>query len=417
MATVAFVSPMPPERTGIATYAASVVEGLEEIGAEHRIDPVWPLDREAALARVRDADVGVFQIGNNVEFHGDVYALSVWNPGIVVLHDLAVDGLVWGLGEVKSPLAAPARAEAILAAPSGASEDDPLAVPWCAQLVRRARAVIVHSRFAKDYLRGFGCRTPVFVAPHPIVERDEDIERARSRRAKMRARVGRGEEILVGVAGDLNATKGIGQLLEAFPLIRSKVRLVLVGRRAGWDLDGAIRDAGVGDHVTVVRDVKDDEFLAWLCAFDVLVNLRFPHRGETSGSLVRALHAGVPTIVSGEGTYLEVPDDLVVRIAPGRPDPVELAAAIDRLASDPAGRQGMGERAQRYAREALAPTETASVYLDAIDAVLALKTDPARSALARWALALRNLGVAPHQVERGFGLRYAEALAELRSDG
>src|SRR5204863_400448 len=93
----------------------------------------------------------------------------------------------------------------------------------------------------------------------------------------------------------------------------------------GWDVDAAIRDAGVGGRVSVLADVPDDEFLAWLSAFDILVNLRYPHRGESSGSLVRALQVGTPTIVSGVGTYLEVPDDVVVRIGPGRPDPEELA--------------------------------------------------------------------------------------------
>src|SRR5215468_9389449 len=104
----------------------------------------------------------------------------------------------------------------MLAARAGAAEaDDPLAIPWCAQLVRRARGVIVHSGFAKEYLMGFGCRTPITVAPHPVVERDADVERARARRDATRAQVARGaDEILVGVAGDLNATKGIEQLLQ-----------------------------------------------------------------------------------------------------------------------------------------------------------------------------------------------------------
>ena len=87
MAAVAFVSPLPPAQTGIATYAASVLEGLDEIGgsSEHAIDPVSPFETDAG-ARVRAADLGIYQIGNNVEFHGDIYALSVWHPGVVVLH-------------------------------------------------------------------------------------------------------------------------------------------------------------------------------------------------------------------------------------------------------------------------------------------------------------------------------------------
>ena len=44
MATVAFVSPLPPAKTGIATYAASVLEGLDQLDAAsgHAIDPVSP---------------------------------------------------------------------------------------------------------------------------------------------------------------------------------------------------------------------------------------------------------------------------------------------------------------------------------------------------------------------------------------
>ena len=81
---------------------------------------------------------------------------------------------------------------------------------------------------------------------------------------------------------------------------------------------------------------------------------------------------GTPTIVSSVGTYLEVPDDVVVRIGPGRPDPEELADVIDRLAGDPQGRAAIGDRAGAYARDALAPATTAAVYLEAIDDLVAL---------------------------------------------
>ncbi|MGZ8571971.1 MAG: glycosyltransferase, partial [Actinomycetota bacterium] len=255
------------------------------------------------------------------------------------------------------------------------------------------------------------------VAPHPLVEHDEQIEAARPRGAELRAGVAREGELLVGVAGDLNGSKGIGELLASLRLVTADVRVALVGRHSPhWDLDAAIRDSGVADRVTVVSDVADEDFLAWLSAFDVLVNLRFPHRGETSGSLVRALHVGVPTIVSAVGTYLEVPDAAVERIPGGEPDPAELAAAIDRLAADPGRRAAMRERAQRYAREELAPGRTAAAYEAAVDLVLAYEADPARVALARWAGALRSVGVGPQHVKRGFGLRYADALAAFGSE-
>ena len=77
----------------------------------------------------------------------------------------------------------------------------------------------------------------------------------------------------------------------------------------------------------------------------------------------------------------------------------------------------MGGRARRYAEQELTPARVAAGYLEAIDDVLALRADPARGALARWAGALRDLGVTPHLAERGFGAAYADALADLRPRG
>src|SRR4029077_21134397 len=118
-------------------------------------------------------------------------------------------------------------------------------------------------------------------------------------------------------------------------------------------------------------------------------NVRHPHRGETSGSLVRALQLGIPTIVSAIGSYLDVPDDIVARIPPGPPDPAALAASIGPLAADASARAAMGDRARAYASEAFAPRVTAEAYASAIDGVLALAVDLRRLALARWAGALR----------------------------
>jgi glycosyltransferase involved in cell wall biosynthesis len=415
MATVAFLSPLPPAETGIATYAAAVLGGLQETGftSLHDVQPVWPIPPDID-ERVRASDVAVYQLGNNVEFHGAIYRTAVWHPGVVVIHDLALDGLMYGLGVERSPLAEPARAEAIAAAPPGAELEYPLGVPWCAQVVRRARAVIVHSYYAREYLRRIGCRTPIVVAPHPLVEAEDQIDRARARGAALRAQVCGRDQMVVGIAGDLNASKGIEELLEALGHVRPSVRVVLVGRMTPhWDVRSVLRHSGVSERVTVVPNAPDDDFLAWLSAFDILVNLRNPHRGETSGSLIRALHVGVPTIVSAVGTYLEVPEDVVVRVPPGPPDPAALAAAIERLAADAGARAAIGARARAYAREEFAPRATASAYAVAIEGALALRADPSRAALARWASALRAEGVRPRDVRRGFGLRYAEALAEL----
>jgi hypothetical protein len=111
MARVAFVSPLPPAETGIATYAAAVLAGFDEIAIaeRHEVERLWPIPEDAER-RVADADVVVYQLGNNEEFHGEIYRLAVWHPGVVVLHDLALDGLFYGMGLRNDPLVEPARA-------------------------------------------------------------------------------------------------------------------------------------------------------------------------------------------------------------------------------------------------------------------------------------------------------------------
>ncbi|MGH2684244.1 MAG: hypothetical protein ACRDJP_02105, partial [Actinomycetota bacterium] len=87
MATIAFLSPQPPARTGVATYAADVLRALRrsDLLREHRIDAPWPLGGRTVEVMDR-SDLAVYHLGNNAEFHGEIYRLAVGRPGLVVLH-------------------------------------------------------------------------------------------------------------------------------------------------------------------------------------------------------------------------------------------------------------------------------------------------------------------------------------------
>jgi hypothetical protein len=56
---------------------------------------------------------------------------------------------------------------------------------------------------------------------------------------------------------------------------------------------------------------------------------------------------------------------------------------------------------------------TARGYEEAIAATLALVDDPVRSALARWASALTDLGVSEEMLRSGTGLEYARRLEDF----
>jgi hypothetical protein len=54
-------------------------------------------------------------------------------------------------------------------------------------------------------------------------------------------------------------------------------------------------------------------------------------------------------------------------------------------------------------------------YREAVTATLRMLRDPAEWSLARWAAALSDSGVTAAELDQGYGLRYAEALEEIRS--
>lgn len=414
---IAFLSPLPPAKTGIATYSQAVLEGLQRIGftERHEIEPIWPLKpkHEGTLPWYT---MSVYHLGNNVEFHRDIYRHAIRTPGLVVVHDLALDDFVRGMISAGDPLGHQAAREALANADrvhdEGVLADDPLRVPWVAHAARRARGIVVHSLFGARYLRAFGCKTPIYVAPHPVVESDEDVRRAEQRRAVLRGPLeAQGMRTLVGIFGDLNAAKLIDIVLASVAGLAESVHVVLVGRRIeGYDVDAVVRSSGLGGRVTLLPDVSDQDFLGWLCAADVAVDLRYPHRGEVSGSLARAMQCGRPTVVSASGTYLDIPDGLVAHVPAGRPEPAELAAVLGCLVDDAELRGYIGERARAHMAELAKGDGSARAYAEAIEGTLALVTDPARRALARWSGALVDIGVTEEHLARGYGASYARSL-------
>jgi glycosyltransferase involved in cell wall biosynthesis len=414
---LAFAGPVPPAATGIARYDRAVLDGLRRIGflERHRTDVLWPV-RPRHRRSIGAYELGIYQIGNNARFHRAIYRLAFIAPGLVVLHDLALDGLVREIEMTGDPHGLDAEREAAalryrVTDPDVATHE-PLRVVWCAAIARAARGIVVHSEFCKRYLETAGVRTPIFTVPHPVVEDGATMRRAEPRARELRAPLeARGANTIVVAPGDINEAKCLPALVEAVAALPDDVHAVLVGRRIpGTDIGAAIADHGVGDRVTVLHDVSDDDFRAWVVAADIAVDLRFPHRGEVSGSLSLAMVAGVPTIVSATGTYLDIPEGLVVRVAPGPADPAELAARIRDLRGDSERRARIGDAARAHMAALLASDATAKGYEHAILATRDVVLDPTRAVLARWARSLATVGVDDTLVDEGYGVSYARAL-------
>src|SRR5687768_8559764 len=84
---IAFFSPMPPSKSGIADYSAALVEPLKQIAGVEVFSEPAPSFQPGMF------DIALYQIGNN-GYHGFAYEQALETPGVVVLHESNLHHLI-----------------------------------------------------------------------------------------------------------------------------------------------------------------------------------------------------------------------------------------------------------------------------------------------------------------------------------
>src|SRR5262249_49501390 len=93
---VAYYSPLPPDRSGIADYSALLLPALAR---RIDVDVVRRGSRWFQRPRRfhREADIDLYHVGNDPAAHGWIVEALRRRPGIVVLHDFVLHHLVAGM--------------------------------------------------------------------------------------------------------------------------------------------------------------------------------------------------------------------------------------------------------------------------------------------------------------------------------
>jgi glycosyltransferase involved in cell wall biosynthesis len=223
---------------------------------------------------------------------------------------------------------------------------------------RRARRIVVPSRYVGDLVAGWGVDTArVRVVPSALPVPGPPVQTP----AEARASLGWGpaDHCLLVVAR-LTAWKGVDLVIDAAAR-HGGVRLVVVGdgpERAA--LEGRARDAGAG--VVFTGALPREAIAPFLRAADYLV-LYSGYEG-LSHAIIEALHAGTPVIASARGGNPELVRDGVNGLLVRHPDPQALDAALARALAP-------GARAMLSAGARQAPDARAwPAAVDAIEAEL-----------------------------------------------
>jgi len=384
---VAYYSPLPPERSGIADYSALLLPALERL---IEVDVV-----RRGRTRPVAADVALYHVGNDPESHGWIVDALRRRPGVVVLHDFVLHHLVAGLtiGRKDGPayLAAMERDAGVAGRLLAHGvldgrvpppwETRPQEFPLAGEVLGTATGLIVHSRYVEEQAREAAYQGPIWRIPHPAWP-PPHVEPADV-----------GGRPLFGCFGHINASKRIQQLLEAFAAVRRrhpKAKLLLVGS-ASPRFDASRL---VGDGVERIDYVDEQRLWSLMAACDALVSLRAPTMGETSGSVIRALSLGRPLVVSDLGWFAELPDSVALKVPVDEDEVPSLAAALELLASSEATQLAMSEAAREYVEREHDLDHVAEDYVAALEEA-AGGTVVADNVVGEVAQAAAEIGIEP----------------------
>jgi glycosyltransferase involved in cell wall biosynthesis len=393
--------------------------------------PVHQLAAFPGLAGAGRFDCVLYHLGNNRDYHAAIYRTLLDHPGVVVLHEFVLHHLVRDLTLYAGHPAAYVRELRYAYGLSGEAMArrcletgvplDPWAYPLFERVVDRSRGLIVHNRTTEERvlasrplarlarvphhlsLRGVaglaagtangadaadpadraGRETPRAADPADLADPEGPRAVDAADRQAARARLGiPPDTFVVATFGFLTAAKRPAVLLRTFARFRREAphaRLLLVGEVSPhFDFARlATPDSMAGVSVTGRLELAD--FLRYMAAADLAVNLRHPSAGETSGTLIRLLGMGKPVVVSNTGAFAEVPDGCCAKVDVGDGEEDLLLAYLRRLADDEPLRRQMGDNARRHVATHHTLAASARAYADFLDATVATGAAPFRA--------------------------------------
>lgn len=386
---LAYVSPLPPQRSGIADYSAALLPVLARYydidliqeyaapdmpfdGVKFQVkDAHWLRDHAASYDRV------IYQMGNS-PFHAYMLTLIKEVPGTLVLHDFYLSGLFSWLekqaGHEQAWVDALYESHGYSAVRHRLdnAHEAYLEYPVNWGVLQHARGVIVHSHHSLQLMKQwYDSIAPQAVDAIPLLRASVPV----GSRATARQKLGWSQDDFVVCSfGFLDASKLNHELLQCW--LSSELsshahgRLIFVGENEGGkygsDLLYAIEQSGRRAQVNITGFVDAQEYAAYLMAADVAVQLRTLSRGETSAAALDCMNHGLPMIVNACGSMAELESDAVWML-PEKFDPAQLILALETLYRDPARRQFMGVLAKDIISTRHNPLACASQYVQSIE--------------------------------------------------
>lgn len=339
-------------------------------GDDELLDTALPVRRFSGAAppmeQLGGFDHVIYNFGDYLPYHRDIYQVALVHPGVVLLHDRVLHHFfagLWLVGESPDPrryveamqaaYGEPGRDVAASALrgerpPPWEGDEEVMQYPLWEPAVVHASGVITHSGEHRDSVRErwFGPSTALELPCYR-----EHLAEAGSGPTTGRA----DDRLRVLTVGNLNPNKQVDQVLELLagdPALASRVQYTVVGADDGF---GAYT-ARLRARVDALRGRVDARILGYqaegelrrlLAETDAFINLRAPVMEGGSASLMRQLAYGRPVLCFSAGAFGELPADACLSAPSG--DYVGVHRQLWRLINEPELRVAVGRRGRQVA--------------------------------------------------------------------
>jgi glycosyltransferase involved in cell wall biosynthesis len=373
---IAFVTPLPPQRSGVADDSFHLIEALTEYVD---VDAVADGEAQSGLApsgvrvfgtrNFNTADMlaasydQVFYCLGNSEFHTGALELLRDRPGVVIAHDVRLTGLYGQIAATRPELLPGGFHVALHAMYGDRLRPEVGAQGWidfweanrhgvlmAREAIASSEAFLVHSNHAAQLAR-------LDAAPEDEHKVEVIPFRFPPPREGETREAGDSEEVIVGTFGLVSAAKQTEKLVDAWPFVIREVRaaqLAIVGSDAGTGETARLgiraEQLGVGESVIQTGDLEEEDFQRWISRSSIAVQLRAGSNGESSAVVAQTLAAGVPTVVTAIGSARELPDAAVVKVDRDL-TPRQLADEIIELLRAPERRRALSRAGVTLAGE------------------------------------------------------------------
>ncbi len=325
--------PEPPLQTGIAEYSESILPHLvkrfevtsftNQKEISQSIQSLLKLSqynsKEISIKDFKFDSVNIYNIGNNIDFHSDIFEVASRIPGIVILHDSALhhffsmyfmkqyDGYNQYISVMKKYYGRHGELDAIQYLRGGKDIDQMAKIYPLLQLVlEKALAVIVHADLAFNTVKNL-CKVPVYLLDLPV--KMPICSKHKNKNS---------EKIKLISFGYMSTNRRLESILSALSQIQNPEDFEFHIYGTLWN-EKIIKDLIRRYHfenMVFVHGFTDEAILDQkILESDLGINLRNPSMGEASISQLKISSYGLPCIVSNTAWYAIIPDECITKIS------------------------------------------------------------------------------------------------------